>query len=91
MNIFKWFKRKEKNLKTQKSILDKSIGNIKIFDDVFIKEKDNLFDGWVYSKNSDTIYVVYTDCDQKLQYAEFKIERPLNKKESTQNNITLII
>lgn len=92
MNILKkLFNKKLKVLDNQKTFIKKNIGNIKTFDDVKIKIEDDLFDGWVYGNKSNIIYVVYTDKDNALQYAEFEIIRPLDRTELTQNNKTLIL
>ena len=92
MNILKkLFNKKLKVLDNQKTFIKKNIGNIKIFDDVKIKVEDDLFDGWVYGNKSNVVYVVYTDKNNILQYAEFDIIRPLDRTELTQNNKTLIL
>lgn len=92
MNIFKrLFKSKSKILDDSKTFVNKNIGNIKVFDDVKIKIENDLFDGWIYGSKSNVIYIVYTDKDDTLQYAEFEITRPLDRTELTQNNKTLIL
>lgn len=90
MGLFKRLFKKHKNIEI-KSQDDLNLGNIKIYDDVIIKINNCEFPGWVYGKTSQKIHIVFTNQDSQLEYAEFTIERPLNRKEITENNITLIL
>ena len=75
----------------EKSVLsDINIGNIGIFDDVLIKSNDFVYPGWVFDKNNKYITVLYSSGNCLLE-AKFKIERPLDRTEITENNKTLIL
>mgnify|MGYP007012548189 CR=1 FL=1 len=94
MGLFKkWLKLKKEEEKTIESPIkpDITLGTVKDYDDVNIKIGNELYSGWVYGRTAEKIYVVYTNAENKLDYAEFTIERPLNRKEVTENNITLIL
>lgn len=65
--------------------------NLKQFDDVWIQVDSNIFSGWVVERHDNIAYIVYTDENKKLQDALFKIERPLNRTEITQNKKTLFL
>ena len=67
------------------------LASVNIFDDVWIKVGSNIFSGWVVERNNGILYIVYTDGNKKLQDAVFKIERPLNRTEITQNEKTLLL
>jgi len=91
MGLFKrWFKKDYKNIEVPIK-QEITLGTLKEYDDIQVKIGNDTYDGWVYAKSGQNIYVVYTNKDNKLEYAEFIIERPLNRKEITVNNITFII
>ena len=69
----------------------KNISQIKQFDDVWVKIDNSIYDGWVTENKENTVYVVYTDDNNKLQDAVFKIERPLTRTTIEYNNKTLIL
>ena len=75
----------------KKNVLsDINIGNINIFDDVLIKSDDFVYPGWVFDKNNKYITILYSSGNCLLE-AKFKIERPLDRTEITENNKTLIL
>jgi hypothetical protein len=91
MGLFKRWFNKNKNIEFTPIKEDITLGTVKNFDDVQIKIGDCIYDGWVYGKTTTKVYIVYTNANNKLDYVEFTIERPLNRKEITENNITLIL
>lgn len=72
------------------TLTDINLGNVDIFDDVWIEENGNIYDGWVFAKNCDYITIIYSK-KQGVHEASFKIERPLDRTKITQNNKTLIL
>lgn len=90
MNIIEKLFNKSKNVNKQNILSDINLGNVKIFDDVWIKEDDIIYDGWVFAKSSDYITIIYSK-KQSVYDASFKIERPLDRTIITQNNKTLIL
>ena len=93
--MFSWLKnifRTSKKINKEKSNVIQSIniGNINIFDDVWIKVNNNIYPGWVFDKIGNNVHIVYFDNNCILD-AKFKIERPLDRIEITQNNKTLIL
>ena len=99
MNIFKnWFKKSKKVTEKQESKSIKSIkpsnfdlNSISQFDDVWIKIDNKIYEGWVVDRIENNINIVYSDSNNKLQDAFFKIERPFNRNYITQNNKTLLL
>ena len=88
MNFFKkWLKGSKKKDVEDKPF--KVLGDLMVYDDVLIKNNDGTFFGWVFGIENDKIHVVYT-VNSNLEYATFTKERPLNRTEITENNITLI-
>lgn len=90
MSLLKKLFKKEQNIEIPIKP-NVTLGTLKEYDDVLVKIGDSTYDGWVYGKDSQKIYIVYTDNNNKLEYTELTIERPLNRKEITENNITFII
>lgn len=90
MNIFKKLFSKSEDSTETNTLMDINLGNVKIFDDVWIQEDDNIYDGWVFAKSSDYITIVYSK-KHGVYDASFKIERPLDRTKITQNNKTLIL
>ena len=77
---------------TTSSILSQiNLANVKQFDDIWIKDGNFIFDGWVTKKENNYIYIVYTDNDNKLQEISFKIERPLNRTQIENDNKILYL
>ena len=75
-----------------KSVLSQvNLGNINQFDDVWIKDGDFIYEGWVVKKEDGVLYIVYTDNNKKLQDILFKIERPLNRTIIESNNKVLYL
>ena len=89
--IFKWgSKTKEKSPPV--SVLSQiNLANVKQFDDVWIKENDLIFEGWVVKKEGGVLFIVYTDSNKKLQEISFKIERPLDRTQIENNNKILYL
>lgn len=79
-----------KENKKENVLSDINIGNINVFDDVWIKSDDFIYSGWVFDKTSKYITVIYCSGNCLLD-AKFKIERPLDRTEITENNKTLIL
>lgn len=93
MNIFKkLFNKKIKEVSIEVPVeKDINLANISQFDDVWIKIGNSIFDGWVVEKIDNTIYVCYTDINNKLADALFTIERPLNRTYIEQNGKVLYL
>lgn len=90
MNIFKKLFSKSEDSTETNTLTDINLGNVKIFDDVWIQEDDNIYDGWVFAKSSDYITIIYSK-KRDVYDVSFKIERPLDRTKITQNNKTLIL
>ena len=91
----KWLK-KIFGIKEEPTIVEnlkslKNISQIKQFDDVWIKIDNNIYEGWVTENKENIVYIVYTDDNNKLQDAVFRIERPLTRTTIICNNKTLIL
>lgn len=90
MNIFKKIFKESNNSIKSNILTGINIGNIRIFDDVWIQEDDIIYNGWVFAKSSDYITVIYSK-NHDICDAYFKVERPLDRTKITQNNKTLIL
>ena len=90
MNIFKKIFNESNNSIKSNILTDINIGNIRIFDDVWIQEDDIIYNGWVFAKSNDYITVIYSK-NHNIYDAYFKVERPLDRTKITQNNKTLIL
>lgn len=88
MNLFKWLKPAKSPPVNKKK---KLLGDIKQFDDVWIKISDTVFEGWITEIVQDKINIVYTDSNKKLQDISFTIERPLDRTILIENEKTLIL
>ena len=86
MKIFNWFKKKE--IKESKPKL--TIGTLKQYDDVKVLIDDVLYDAWVIDKKHNLVEVTYNDINELPKFIKFRLERPLDRTEITENNITLI-
>lgn len=64
----------------------KTIKDLQEFDDVWIKEDDELFLGWIYDISRRCITVVY---GSDLRDFKFQIPRPLNLTQIEQGNKVL--
>lgn len=98
--IMKWLKKifdiKEEKKDSVPKIIEKpknlkTISQIKQFDDVWIRIDGVIYEGWVTENKENIVYIVYTDNNNKLQDAVFKIERPLTRTTIENNNKLLIL
>ena len=83
---------RKNNNESNNSILSQTnLGNVNQFDDVWIKDGDSIYEGWVVKKEDGVFFIVYTDNNKKLQDILFKIERPLNRTIIESNNKVLYL
>lgn len=61
----------------------KTIKDLQIFDDVWIKEDEDIFKGWIYDISRRCITIVY---GEDLRDFKFQIPRPMNVTEIIQGN-----
>ena len=89
--IFKWGSKTKEKSPPVSVLAQVNLANIKQFDDVWIKENDLIFEGWVVKKEGGVLFIVYTDNNKKLQDALFKIERPLDRTQIEDNGKILYL
>ena len=87
------FKKLFKTKVVKKPIPSKEINlsNIKQSDDVWLKIDGKIFEGWVVEKVFNILYISYTNEFNKLEDAEFTIERPLDRTFIEQEGQTLYL
>ena len=68
-----------------------TIEDLKVFDDLYLKMDNKIYEAWVTEKKSKKILICYTDDENKLQEIGFIIDNLLNKSIITENNRMLII
>ena len=66
----------------------KTIQDLEVFDTVWVKEKDILYEGWIFDINKKHI-IVTVPKDNYKDY-RFVITRPLSQTELNQNGHTLL-
>lgn len=71
---------------TEKQNKVKTVKDLQIFDDIWVKEDDEIFSGWIYDISRRCITVVY---GEDLRDFKFQIPRPMNVTEIVQGNKTL--
>ena len=69
---------------TQKKLT--TIKDLQIFDDIWVKDENDIFKGWIWDISRRCITVVY---GEDLRDFKFQIPRPMNVTEITQGNKTL--
>ena len=89
--IFKWGSKTKEKSPPVSVLAQVNLANIKQFDDVWVKENDLIFEGWVVKKEGGVLFIVYTDNNKKLQDALFKIERPLDRTQIEDNGKILYL
>ena len=67
---------------SNKEVQQKTIKDLDILDDVWIKDDDVIYNGWVYEITRRCIIVVYGPDQRDFR---FRLEKPLNKTEIKQN------
>lgn len=82
----------KKSITTKKiQIPQKDLSTLKQFDDVWVKIKDEIYEGWVVNIVNTDIQIVYTDKDNKLKDISFLKERPLNRTCIEKTNCSLLL
>lgn len=69
--IKNWFKIEE----THQHIEPKTIQTLNVFDDVWVLKERQIYKGWVYEKNKNSIIVIYNGLDE----IKFHYTRPLSQ------------
>lgn len=64
----------------------KSVKDLDIFDDIWVKDNEDVFQGWVYDISRRCITVVY---GEGLYDYKFQIPRPMNVSKIVQGDKTL--
>ena len=62
-----------------KTIPKKVLSDLNVYDDVWIKDNNNIYEGWVIERSKKFISVIYSDSENKLQDIKFLIDRPLDR------------
>ena len=79
----KWIEKIQSIFKPSVEIEDpppkKVLSELNVYDDVWIQDKNNIYEGWVIERSKKFISVVYSDADNKLQDIKFLIDRPLDR------------
>ena len=79
----KWIEKIQSIFKPSVKIEDpppkKILSELNVYDDVWIQDKNNIYEGWVIERSKKFISVVYSDSDNKLQDIKFLIDRPLDR------------
>ena len=65
---------------------ERTIKDLDLFDSVWIKDEDVVFDGWIFDITRRCIVVIY---DKGLRDFRFRVERPLSKTEIEQSGKVL--
>lgn len=84
------FPTKESVNKIPEKKLMLTIKDIKVYDDVFIKDESQTFNAWVMYKNINSIMVGYSNGDELKDYT-FNIRGLWNKSIITEGNKILIL
>ncbi len=90
-NFFNWFKNLFNKEETINQIQPKTINTIEIYDDVWVKEDDILYKGWISNKSNSIIEVVVEKYDGTLKEETFHIKRPLTTSILEDDNKILIL
>lgn len=84
----KWRKKIENDNQENVKVF-KTLETVQIFDDVWVKEDNKLYDAWVCNKTNGIITVVVNN--DVLEEQTFHIKRPLNVSVLKENNKVLML
>lgn len=79
----KWIEKIRSIFKPPNTIVEtlpkKVLSELNVYDDVWIKDQENIYEGWVIERSKKFISIVYSDLENKLQDIKFLIDRPLDR------------
>ena len=68
-----------------------TISDIKVFDDVYVKIKDDILPGWITERNGNRITVLCENKDKTIFETGFTIKRPLDRDFIDEENKVLYL
>lgn len=84
--MFKFIKKLFKLNETKSLKKEKTVKDLQIFDDIWVKEDNEIFKGWIWDISRRCITVVY---GEGLRDFKFQIPRPMNVTEIVQGDKVL--
>ena len=89
--ILEIFKSQPQPISEPEMIEDRYIKDLKLYDDVYLKINNSIYEGWICEIGKNTLSVIYDNDQKELCECRFIIKNLNHQKVITNRNITLII